>query len=168
MRRLSLICCAVVSALAFISSAAAQNYPSKPIHMVIPFGVGGGTDALARILADPLAKKLGQPIIPDNRPGGGGTLGAAQVAKAAPDGYTILFGNDSLVSSKFLFRNPGFDPQNDFAPVAWVAVTSYALLSSPQFPANNLAESSPSFALIPANTVTPHLDPDLARMLRLK
>jgi tripartite-type tricarboxylate transporter receptor subunit TctC len=138
MRRL--VCCAVAFAAALAFPASAQDYPSKPIHMIIPFGVGGGTDVLARLLADPLAKKLGQPVVPDNRPGAGGNLGAAQVAKAAPDGYTILFGNDSLVSAKFLFRNLGFDPQSDLAPVASVALTSYALLSSPQFPANDLAE----------------------------
>jgi tripartite-type tricarboxylate transporter receptor subunit TctC len=132
--------CAVLLALALVSPALAEDYPSKPIHMIIPFGVGGGTDVLARLLSDPLAKKLGQPVIPENRPGAGGSLGAAQVAMAAPDGYTILFGNDSLVSSKFLFRSLGFDPQKDFAPVAMVAWTSYALLSSPQFPANNLKD----------------------------
>jgi tripartite-type tricarboxylate transporter receptor subunit TctC len=65
------VCCAVVFAAAVVSSASAQDYPSKPIHMIIPFGVGGGTDVLARLLADPLAKKLGEPIIPDNRPGAG-------------------------------------------------------------------------------------------------
>jgi tripartite-type tricarboxylate transporter receptor subunit TctC len=134
------VLCAVAVVAGLIGAAAAQDYPSKPIHMIIPFGVGGGTDVLARLLADPLAQKLGQPIIPENRPGAGGNLGATQVAKAAPDGYTILFGNDSLVSSKFLFRNLGFDPQTDLIPVASVAWTSYALLSSPEFPANNLAE----------------------------
>jgi tripartite-type tricarboxylate transporter receptor subunit TctC len=134
------VCGVAVLAAALVGPASAQDYPSKPIHMIIAFGVGGGTDALARLLADPLAKKLGQPIIPDNRPGAGGTLGATQAAMAAPDGYTIFFANDSLVSSKFLFRNLSFDPQKDFAPVASIAVTAYALLSSMQFPANNLAE----------------------------
>ena len=112
MRRL--VCCAVAFAAALAFPASAQDYPSKPIHMIIPFGVGGGTDVLARLLADPLAKKLGQPVVPDNRPGAGGNLGAAQVAKAAPDGYTILFGNDSLVSAKFLFRNLRLRPAVGF------------------------------------------------------
>jgi tripartite-type tricarboxylate transporter receptor subunit TctC len=129
-----------IALTALLSAASGQEYPSKPIHMVIPFGAGGGTDVLGRLLAEPLAAKLGQPIIPENKTGAGGMLGALQVAQAAPDGYTILFGNDSLVSGKFLIRNSNFDPQKDLAAVAMVAETTYALLSSPSFPARSLAE----------------------------
>jgi tripartite-type tricarboxylate transporter receptor subunit TctC len=125
----------------FANSASAQDYPAKAIHIVIPFGAGGGTDVLARFLVQPLAQKFGQPIIPENRTGGGGAIGATYVAKAPPDGYTILFGNDSLVSSKFLHRDLPFDPEKDLLPVALVAKTSYALLSSPQFPAKTLSEA---------------------------
>jgi tripartite-type tricarboxylate transporter receptor subunit TctC len=76
---------------AFTTSASSQTYPAQPIRLIVPFAAGGGSDILARIVSEPLAKRLGQPILVENRPGGGATLGADMVAKAPPDGYTWLF-----------------------------------------------------------------------------
>jgi tripartite-type tricarboxylate transporter receptor subunit TctC len=129
-------------------SAAAQPYPTKQIQMVIPFGAGGDTDLMARILAERLSKKFGQTIIPENRPGAGGTIGAAHVANAPADGYTLLYSNNSVIVAKFLYRKLMFDPQKDIAPVASVSTTGYAILASPNFPANSLTEF---VALVRAN-----------------
>ncbi|MGZ5584326.1 MAG: Bug family tripartite tricarboxylate transporter substrate binding protein, partial [Usitatibacter sp.] len=83
----------LISLVVFFAPAAAvaqSNWPDKPIHIIVPFTAGSGTDIIARTLAEPMSRALGQPIVIDNRPGAGGTLGAAQVAKSAPDGYTLL------------------------------------------------------------------------------
>lgn len=138
--RVKRIFAAAVFAMTLATPALAQDYPTKPINLIIPFGAGGGTDVLARLLAEQLSKILGQPIIAHNRPGAGGTLAASQVAQAAPDGYTLLFTSDSVVSSKFLYRGLSYDPETDLTPVAVAASTPQALISSPQFPARTLAE----------------------------
>jgi tripartite-type tricarboxylate transporter receptor subunit TctC len=131
------------------SPTAAQQYPSKPVQLVIGFGPGGASDLIARVIAEPLSQKLGKPIIPENRPGAGGMIGAASVATASPDGYVLLFGGDSQVASKYLYKNLTFDPQMDLIPVVLViASEGYALLGSPQFPARTLTEF---LALVRAN-----------------
>ncbi len=100
----------------------AQSWPSRPITMIMPFAAGGGTDLLARALAEYLSEKLGQQFIVENRTGAGGNIGAAAVAKAAPDGYTILFGTPGpLANNKLMYKNLPFDPEQAFVPVVLIA-----------------------------------------------
>src|SRR5882672_7032895 len=99
-------------------NAADDKYPTRTIRMIVPFAPGGGTDVVGRILALRLSERLGQSVIVDNRPAASGIVGADFVAKAAPDGYTLLFAFSSLSSSAKLFSKLPFDPVTDFAPVA--------------------------------------------------
>src|SRR3989454_7274289 len=107
-------------ALLFICGlACAQEYPSKPVRMVVGFPPGGGTDVVARILAPRMSELLGQPIVIDNRPGATGTVAAGQVAKSPPDGYTIMMGHVSVNAiAPSLFSNLPYDVNKDFAPIA--------------------------------------------------
>ncbi|HVE49629.1 MAG TPA: tripartite tricarboxylate transporter substrate binding protein [Casimicrobiaceae bacterium] len=99
----------------------AQAYPSRPIKLVVPWPAGGGVDTAARLIADPLAKRLGQPIVVDNKPGSAGNIGTAQVTREKPDGYTLLMGSLSPHAvNPHLYDTLGFEPIKDFAPVALV------------------------------------------------
>ena len=101
---------------------ATRSWPSRPVTMIMPFAAGGGTDLLARALAQDLSETLGQQFIVDNRTGAGGNIGAAAVAKATPDGYTILFGTPGpLANNKLIYKNLPFDPETAFAPIVLVA-----------------------------------------------
>ena len=120
-------------------AAAQQAYPNKPIRLVVPYTPGGSTDPLARMIAQRLAEKWGQSVIVDNRPGGNTTIGADAVAKAAPDGYTILSAGGNLVLVPLLFPAP-YDPIRDLAPVATFARGVFVLVINPSVPANNLQE----------------------------
>jgi tripartite-type tricarboxylate transporter receptor subunit TctC len=103
-------------------AAVAQPYPSRPITIVVPFAAGGGTDTVARILAEHMSRKLGQSIIVENAVGAGGTLGALRIARAAPDGYRLLMGNlGTHAASVVLYPNRGYDPVNDFDPIGLIA-----------------------------------------------
>ena len=113
----------------------AQDYPSKPIRMVVGFPPGGGTDVVARIVAPHLSELLGQPIVIDNRPGATGTVAAGQVAKSAPDGYTIMMGHVSVNAiAPSLFANLPYDVNRDFAPVGIAALVPHFVVvrSSPE------------------------------------
>src|SRR5688572_29572718 len=99
----------------------AQSWPSKPVRMVVAFPPGGSTDLAARALGEKLAAALGQPILVDNKPGASGNIGAEAVARAAPDGYTLLMAATSFATSPAFFEKLGWDPVKDFAPVALVA-----------------------------------------------
>jgi len=112
-------------------SAGAQTYPSKPIHVVVPFTAGSTTDIIARAVTDRLAASLGQPIIVDNKPGAGGTLGAAAVAKAEPDGHTILIHSSSHTVNPATYDNLTFDTERDFAGVMPLASLPNVLVVSP-------------------------------------
>src|SRR5437879_11720456 len=102
--------------------ASAQDYPGKPVRMVVGFPPGGGTDVVARILSPRLSELLGQAVVIDNRPGATGTVAAGQVAKAAPDGYTIMMGHVSVNAiAPSLFANLPYDVDRDFAPIALAA-----------------------------------------------
>jgi tripartite-type tricarboxylate transporter receptor subunit TctC len=119
MRRLTLAA-AFVASLA--SAATAQTYPNRPIRMIAPFPAGGLVDVLARAIGDELTKTLGQPVIVENRPGAGGNLGADIVAKAEPDGYTLLMTSPGIQSiNQFLYKTMPFDPDKAFAPISLVA-----------------------------------------------
>ncbi len=118
---------------------AQQNYPTKPIRWITPYPPGGSTTALSRLVGDKLGEVFGQNVIIDNRPGGNTMIGADAVAKAAPDGYTLLLGGNTQVILSLLMRPP-FDVFKDFAPVTILAKTNYILVVNPSLPANNLQE----------------------------
>src|SRR5687767_3970459 len=113
-------------ALLFAGAAQAQDYPSKPVRMVVGFPPGGGTDVVARILAPRMSELLGQPVVIENRPGATGTVAAGQVAKSPPDGYTIMMGHVSVNAiAPALFANLPYDVLKDFAPVAIAAAVPH-------------------------------------------
>jgi tripartite-type tricarboxylate transporter receptor subunit TctC len=112
--------------------ASAQTYPTKPIKLIVPFGAGGLVDIRGRLIADRLGKALGQPVVVENRPGAGATIGAQAAAKAAPDGYTLLFGSYvEQAAALALVRNPGYDPARDFVPIASLGRSCTALVVNP-------------------------------------
>jgi tripartite-type tricarboxylate transporter receptor subunit TctC len=119
----------------------AQAWPSKPIRMMVPFPPGGSTDIVARIVAQKLSERLGQPIVIENRGGGGGTIGTAAVAKAAPDGYNLTVASTSThVVAPGVYPKLDYDPVKDFAPVGLMAVSPYLLVVNPALPARSLKE----------------------------
>ena len=120
--------------------AQAQNWPLRPIKMVVPFPAGGPTDVMTRVLSDKLAQALGQPVVVENRPGAGGSIGADFVAKSAPDGYTLVMATGSTHSvGPYLGKVP-YDPNRDFTPVIYVGYASNILLVSPRIGVNNVRE----------------------------
>ncbi len=133
---------ALAVAAALCTTAFAQDkYPSKPITLIVPQAAGGANDAIARVVAQRLSEQMGQSVVVDNRPGAGGTLATAALARAKRDGYTLLLTADSAhVVGPALYKNPGFDAVKDFEPVAPVATAGYVLVANPSFPANNVAE----------------------------
>jgi tripartite-type tricarboxylate transporter receptor subunit TctC len=120
--------------------AIGQNYPSKPIKIIVPFGPGGFTDVEARILQKELAPAIGQPIIIENRPGAGSTIGTDAVAKAAPDGYTLVMISTAHVISPHLYKQMPYDPLKDFTPVMKLAEGPYVLVVHPSLPAKSVGE----------------------------
>ena len=132
---------AAMAAGAGARSAGAQDrYPSKPVRLVIPFPPGGGADAVARPLAPLMTETLGQPIVLDNRGGANGNIAAEIVAKAPPDGYTLLLANSSLTISGGLYRTLPFNPLADFTPISLVGVTPSLLAVNPSVPARTVKE----------------------------
>src|SRR6266545_4428614 len=126
--------------LAGLTVRAADPYPVRPVRIVVPYAPGGGTDVVARILAARLSKRLGQGFVIDNRPAGSGIIGADLVAKAQPDGHTLLFAFSSLSSSAKLFDKLPYDPVADFAPVALATTSPLVLFVHPSVPAKDLKE----------------------------
>jgi tripartite-type tricarboxylate transporter receptor subunit TctC len=128
-------------AVAMLSPAAAEDYPSRPVTLIVPFAPGGSTTIVARIIADRMAETLGQQIIIDNRPGAGGTVGTRQVAKSAPDGYTLVLGyTGTLAIGPSLFPNVGYDVRKDFAPVGRIATAPNTLAVHPSFAVHSVPE----------------------------
>ena len=120
---------------------AQEKYPSRPVTVVVPQSAGGANDAIARIVAQKLADLTGQSFVVENRPGAGGNIGTASVAKAKPDGYTLLLTADSAyVINPALYKSTGFDPLKDFEPVTPVATAGYVLVANNQFAAKNVGE----------------------------
>src|SRR5438876_6642829 len=114
------------------SSALAQNYPAKPIKIIVPFAAGGNVDITARLVAPGLAEILGQPVVVENKPGAGGTIGADLVAKSPPDGYTLLMGSNSTFSvAPSLYPKNPYHPLKDFAPVIMIASAPFVLVTNP-------------------------------------
>ncbi|MBK7260870.1 MAG: tripartite tricarboxylate transporter substrate binding protein [Rubrivivax sp.] len=132
---------AVVSSMLMGSTVLAQPaYPTKPIRLIVPFAAGGTTSILARLLADRMSQSIGQPIVVDNRPGAGGNVGMDLVAKAEPDGYTILMGPIGLAINPALYSKMPFDPLKDLAPIGLYGGVPNLLVVNPSVPATNLAE----------------------------
>lgn len=130
-----------LSALPLARAARAQAWPDRPIRVVVPFPAGAGVlDIMARLLAQHLGPAFGQPIVIDNRPGAGGTIGADVVAKAPADGYTVLMGNPSLVVNPFLMAKMPYDPMTDFIPLTLVNTAPLLLVAHPSLPANSVTE----------------------------
>jgi tripartite-type tricarboxylate transporter receptor subunit TctC len=122
-------------------AANAQTFPNRPLHVIVPQPPGGGFDLVARTLADPLAAQLGQPVIVENRPGGGTIVGTDLVAKSEPDGYTLLLGaSANLVLSAGLYANLPYDPKRDFAPLGLAAGFSYTLVAGKGLKQRSLRE----------------------------
>jgi len=127
--------------LAFTRPATAQDYPARPISLIVPYAAGGGNDVMARIVADKMAAALGQPIVVENRGGAGGSIATRQVARAAPDGYTLgLGGTGTLAIDPTLYPNVGYDPRKDFAPVGLIATSALVVLVHPAVPAKTIPE----------------------------
>lgn len=135
-------CTAIAATVVLITTdALAQSpYPSKPLIMIVPFPAGGPTDLVARVIAQEMAKSMGQPVVIDNKGGANGNPGAAVAAKAQADGYTLLYNTSSITLSPALYKNLSYDLKRDFAPVALTAVIPLALVVAPNVPVENVKE----------------------------
>lgn len=160
--------------LAVGGSAAAQSWPAKPIRMVVPFAPGGPVDVVARLISPKLTEALGQPIIIENKTGAGGNLGVREVAKAAPDGYTILATSSSFAVNPTLSADAGYDGNRDFIAVAIVASQPNVIVVNSNFAAKSLAEllqmartQKLAFAS-PSSGTTPHLTAENLFKVRAK
>jgi len=121
--------------------AAAQDYPVKPIRLIVPFGPGGTTDILARVIGDRLGERWGQQVLIDNRPGAGGNIAAEMTARAAPDGYTIFLGSMGTQSINIsIYPKLAFDPVKDFAPISLVSNSANLLIVHPSIPVNSVRQ----------------------------
>src|SRR5258708_1397469 len=154
----------LAAALTVVASAAfAQSYPSKPIRVVVPFAPGGPVDVVARLLAPKMNELLGQTLVIENKAGAGGNVGVSQVARAAPDGYTVLMPSSSFAVNATLTPDPGYNADKDFTPIAVVASQPNFIVVNAAFPARTLAEllqlartEKLAFAS-PSSGTTPHL-----------
>src|SRR5436853_5192523 len=141
MRRL--IRCLVAACATFaITAAGAQQYPAKPITIVVPFAAGSGTDLITRLVGQQLSLALNQSIVVENKPGASGVIAATYVARAAADGYTLLMATNSTHSANpSLFKSLSYDPVKDFAPVARAGSYVFVLVVNPETPANTLRDA---------------------------
>ncbi len=134
-------CTLSVSILAAPASAAAQDYPSRPITLIVPYAAGGGNDVMARAAADKMSRTLGQQIVIENRGGAGGSIATRQIAKSAPDGYTLgLGGTGTLAINPSLYAAAGYDPRKDFAPIGLIATSALVVCVHPSLPARSIAD----------------------------
>jgi tripartite-type tricarboxylate transporter receptor subunit TctC len=132
------LCCATLALVAALTPpcALAQTWPAKPIRLLVPLAAGSTADIVSRVVGTELAKRLGQPVVVENKPGAGGTIAMAEVARAAPDGYTIAFASQgTLVFNQALYSTPGYDSLKDFAPLAFVGGVSNVMIVPPSSPA---------------------------------
>ncbi|MBR0870160.1 tripartite tricarboxylate transporter substrate binding protein [Bradyrhizobium tropiciagri] len=136
-----IVAAAVLAFTAMSHQAQAQNYPMRPITLVIPFAPGGSTSIVGRGVAEKMGELLGEKVVIDNRPGAGGTVGTKAVAKSDPDGYTLLLGyTGTLAIGPSLYKNAGYDPRKDFAPIGMIGNAPNSLVVHPSFPAKSVAE----------------------------
>lgn len=134
------ITAAVFLIVAMVAPLWAQSYPNKPIRLVLPMAPGGPTDILGRLFGTRLSERLGQPVVPENRPGAGGNIGTEVVAKARPDGYTILLGSATLAIGPSLYRKLNYDTIRDFTPISLLSQVNMVVLAHPALPVKNLKE----------------------------
>jgi tripartite-type tricarboxylate transporter receptor subunit TctC len=131
----------VVAAALSVAPAAAENYPTRPIRLYVAFPPGGAADIVARLVAQPLSARLGQPVVVENKPGSGGNIAGELIAHAAPDGYSLLIGPDNLFTiNPHLFNKMSFDPLKDIVPVATVQSNALVLAINTKVPANDFKE----------------------------
>lgn len=140
MRRPLVVLSLILASCVAASNALAQSYPNRPVRLVVPFPAGGGVDTMARIVGNKLSERLGQPVLVEHRPGAGGVLGADAVAKAAPDGYTVLITVNALAISASLYKTLPFDPLKAFEPVVQVAANPFVLVGSPKMQAATIQD----------------------------
>jgi tripartite-type tricarboxylate transporter receptor subunit TctC len=139
--RMTVRAIATAALVALAPSAFAQDYPTRPITLIVPYAAGGGNDVMARIVADKMSALLHQPIVIENRGGAGGSIATRQVAHADPDGYTLgLGGTGTLAIDPTLYQNVGYDPRKDFAPVGLIATSALVVLVNPEIPAKTIPE----------------------------
>jgi tripartite-type tricarboxylate transporter receptor subunit TctC len=125
----------------FAASAFAQTYPARPVKLVVPFPAGSATDQIARVMGQQFQEALGQPFVVENKPGAQGSIAATEVARAAPDGYTIMVTtNTPQAANVSLFKKLNYDPVKDFAPIARLGTISFMIMVRPDFPAKNFKE----------------------------
>jgi tripartite-type tricarboxylate transporter receptor subunit TctC len=163
---------AVLSGLMAADRAAAETYPTRPIRLIVPFAAAGPTDVIARIVAQKLSDSWGQQVVTENIPGAGGNTGVAMVAKAPPDGYTMLVVSTGFIVNPSMYAKVPYDPIKDFAPITLVAASPNVVSINPGVPAKSMAEltalikANPgkySFAQ-PATGSTPHLAGELYKL----
>ena len=135
-----LLFCAIVMPC-LVVAAQAQTYPSQPVRVITPYQAGGGLDMMCRTIAERLGERLGQPVVVENRVGAGGTIGAAAVARAPPDGYTLLCGNNSEITlSQFVLSGLPYDPERDFAALTMAVRQTLVLVAHPSVPATDVKQ----------------------------
>src|ERR1700722_3080749 len=134
------VCLVGLLAVASAGLACAEDYPSHPIMLVVPYPPGGGNDVIARIVAARMSAALGREIVVENRGGAGGTIATRQVARAAPDGYTLLVGTSSLAINPSIYPDIGYDPRKDFSPIGLMAMSQNVLLVHPSVAASSVGE----------------------------
>ncbi|HEY6355367.1 MAG TPA: tripartite tricarboxylate transporter substrate binding protein, partial [Burkholderiaceae bacterium] len=141
MFRRTLFIAGLAAAHIAVAPAAAQDYPTRPVVIVVPFAAGGGNDILARLIAQHMGRALGQQFVIENRTGAGGTIGARAVAKAAPDGYTLMVGHSGVFGvAPALYADPGYEPRRDFAPIGLIASYQQVLVVHPSVPVRSVAD----------------------------
>jgi tripartite-type tricarboxylate transporter receptor subunit TctC len=136
---LSIVCTAALLSLTQ-GQALAQAYPTKPVKIVVPFGPGGFTDVVARILGVKLGESLGQSVVIENKPGAGSMIGTDQVAKSAPDGHTLVIVSSTHIISPWIYKNVPYDPIKGFTPITKLVDSPYVLLTNPKVPVKNVQE----------------------------
>ena len=123
------------------ASANAQDYPTRPITLVVPYAAGGGNDVMARIVSEKMSRTLGQQIVIENRAGAGGSSATRQVARSAPDGYTLVIGGTGTLGvNPTLYDNVGYDSRKDFAPVGLIGTSALVVLIHPSLPARSIPD----------------------------
>src|SRR4051812_23320942 len=141
LQSLGVVATCAVASLSAVTAARSEEWPDKPVRIVVPFGPSGGTDIQGRLLAKKFYESLGETFVVDNRPGAAGLIGAEQVAKAPPDGYTILFTTASLSVNVTLYKKTlTFDPVKDLAPVSWISSVPLVLIVHPTVPAKTVEQ----------------------------